>query len=147
MTTIAWDGKNVAADRRVLNGNLLCAPETKIKQVNLVGHGNCIAVGAGHCGAIVRMIERLEKGEQLTKDAENEEGILVVFDDKSITIYSDGHKYDHPIGEPCAWGSGAELARGAMIAGADAKQAIEIASKVDIYTGDGVDTRRLSCMG
>ena len=146
MTTIAWDGKQLAADRRVVSGNTLCVPETKIKQVNLVGHGNCIAVGAGHCGTVTRLIKCLENGDPITKDTEDENGILVVFDNQSITIYSDGHKYDHPLSEPNAWGTGADIARGALLAGADAQRAVEIASKVDIYTGDGVDTRNLSCV-
>jgi hypothetical protein len=39
-----------------------------------------------------------------------------------------------------AWGAGRNLALGAMAAGADACQAIEIATRFDIHTGQGVNS-------
>lgn len=45
----------------------------------------------------------------------------------------------YPRDERTSWGSGKELALGAMAAGADAKKAAEIACEYDLYCGGGVD--------
>jgi hypothetical protein len=44
-----------------------------------------------------------------------------------------------PAGTMRAWGSGSELALGAMAAGADARRAIEIAIEYDVASGNGID--------
>lgn len=55
--------------------------------------------------------------------------------------------YDHslvpvPCGTPAAAGSGAAFAMGAMLAGASAKQAVEIATRLDECSGGKVQTKK-----
>jgi ATP-dependent protease HslVU (ClpYQ) peptidase subunit len=68
---------------------------------------------------------------------------LVVFPDGTMTVY-DGKSERTVEGAPFyAIGSGADAALGALFAGATAKEAVEIASLVDPWTGDEVRVETL----
>jgi len=134
MTVIAYDGKTLAADRRVTSGgDVLLAPECKILSR---------AAGAiAHCGesasdqTIEKTLERLAEGQR---------GDLPFKGDAFALV--GGHALWLHSGEatmltaPCAIGSGAEIARGAMAAGKTADEACEIACQLVVTCGDGVDT-------
>ena len=59
--------------------------------------------------------------------------MLVEFENLAVPLV-------YPRSQKMAWGSGHQIALGAMAAGATAAEAVKIASQYDIYTGHGVDT-------
>jgi len=68
--------------------------------------------------------------------------IQILMVDKTKQIYiADKNLVYIPIGcKKWAIGSGGEFALGAMYAGKTAKEAIKIASQLDVYTGNAIDT-------
>lgn len=142
MTVIAWDGQMVAADRQAHDGNIV-RPVRKILY-SPKEHG----VILGYCGTI-------ELGEKLTDwylagEKEEEWPEKLQLDDNwwSELIIA---KRDMVItyGQVCtplrislpffAWGSGRQVAIGAMAAGKTAAEAVEIACKHCDSCGLGVD--------
>ena len=72
------------------------------------------------------------------------EGLVVEVISKDIAVvHEGGGHWILSIPEFCAFGSGADIARGAMMNGASAEEAIRIASKIDIFTGGDVQTLEL----
>lgn len=66
--------------------------------------------------------------------------MLVVIDDEELTEYwASTFEIKYPRDERASWGTGKELALGAMAAGADAKKAVEIACEYNLYCGGGID--------
>jgi ATP-dependent HslUV protease subunit HslV len=143
MTTIAWDGKTLAADRRFSNGSAITGSLTKIVQRKkdgaMCGVSMNIALGrrfqkwflAGERG------ERpeLSRGEEWTR-------ALVVYPGGKLVVHEPEGSFDIDSGR-YAFGSGMEFALGAMAMGAFADRAVEIAAMYDANTGNGVDTLEL----
>jgi len=140
MTTIAWDGTTLAADKRAVNGSIIFTT-TKIKRIN----GQLVA-GAGQMATILEVFDWLERGgyvdefPSVQRDDDTWSPILVITKDKRVLKYE---QTPYPIeyeDKTFAMGSGRELALCAMYCGKSAKEAVEIASIFDSCTGNGVDT-------
>ena len=58
--------------------------------------------------------------------------------DGDVQALSYACPYAWKMAGPCAFGSGADFATGAMLAGKTAMEAVAIAAQCDIYTGGGV---------
>lgn len=136
MTTIAWDGRSLASDKRAnVGGTRLTV--TKIRRGlkgNLVGVSGTFAmsndlfrwlctggarpVGQGDHSDWCPVMEITAKGEVLRHERWG------------------SFRVEDPF---YAIGSGADFALAAMSLGADAAQAVEIAARFDTSTGDGVD--------
>ena len=63
---------------------------------------------------------------------------IVVDTDGDVQALSYACPYAWKMAGPCAFGSGADFATGAMLAGKTAMEAVAIAAQCDIYTGGGV---------
>lgn len=152
MTTIAFDGETLAADSQttqegvrlsMLAEKIHVRPEGAAWKVN----GEMVAAfgvaGKLNSAYLVQYAMELEgfdashafpKGTSLTFLAITVDG----------NVYVGGQNEDDEwawlskVAAPMAVGSGAELAIGAMAAGANAEQAIEIASRFDTCTGGTV---------
>ena len=137
MSTIAWDGRigMLAADRQLTLGNSPL-PVTKLFKVHTADG----VVLVGCCGAYE---EALLFVDWLTSPAEKVE----LSDDFYALVVKQGRCYryerhlkEYLINAPFwAAGSGADYAIGAMAMGANAREAVEIASTYDVFSGCGVD--------
>lgn len=134
MTTVAWDGRMMAADKQLTLGGTPM-PITKIFRI-----GNEVI---GCCGSVQEAMLFIEwyRGNQDPKEKPKlEEGF-------SAMVIKDGRclRFEHllmpyEIDMPCwACGSGADYALGAMCAGKDAREAVEIACRLDVNSGMGID--------
>ncbi len=148
MTVIAFDGFKLAADKQATEGGLRHIT-TKIKRIEKGRFKGYIMAGAGCTSQANHMMAWFEMGaepEAFPKYQDTEDlsaQLLVISPDKEIL------RFDfNPL--PCvfhdeiyAMGSGREVAMGALAMGADAVQAVEIASKLCSGCGMGVDVIEL----
>lgn len=142
MTTIAWDGSTLAADRRVNFGGVTDAKTTKIVQRAdgaLAASSGSSSLGA----AFKRWFLDGENGERpaLDKGTENASG-LIIRPSGVLIVHDVSGWYEAEAGF-YALGSGWEIALGAMAMGATAEQAVRVAAKFDGNTGGDVDTLSL----
>lgn len=148
MTCIAWDGNSIAADKQATEGGLRHVT-TKIKRIEKGKFKGYLMAGAGCTSQANHMMAWFELGaepESFPKYQDTEDlsaQLLVIAPSKEIL------RFDfNPI--PCvfydevyAMGSGRDVAMGAMAMGADAKQAVEIASEICSGCGMGIDVIQL----
>lgn len=138
MSTIAYDGKTVAADLQGTAGGsprlthkLFKEPDGSI--IGIVGDYNIglAAIRWWRNGAKASLYPQEMKEKECTTT-------MIVFHLGAVLEFR-----ALPIPEPVhvkmwAWGSGADYALGAMSCGKTAAEAVEIATKWDIHTGLGV---------
>lgn len=142
MTTIAWDGKTLAADRRTSSDRILVGVKTKIAKRKKDG---ALVAAAGPSSVARAFLEWFQKGEKgpspLLGKTEPSQAVIIR---PNGDVESHDNEGWYPTGvQYYTNGSGWEIALGAMHAGATAKEAVEIASKLDGATGEGVDTLEL----
>lgn len=140
MTTVAWDGKTLAADKRACS-NSLSRTVTKIRRV-----GPLLFAGSGDFDFILAMLAWVEGGRDPEKfpthqrDKDDWQTVLVIEADGRPSIYN---RTPHPIryeDEHIAIGSGRDFALAAMHLGCDAVTAVKVAAALDTGTGNGVDS-------
>lgn len=143
MTTIAWDGKSLAAD----------------KLMSLQGlRGTCTKIQRGQDGSLIGVSGDFSTGLHAaqwvangadpalmpaTQDSENWVGILQIKPDGTIWKWERGPvpmKIEDWI---FAVGTGRDYALAAMHLGKSAIEAVMVASRFDVYTGMGVDVLNL----
>jgi hypothetical protein len=141
MTTIAWDGSTLAADRRA-TGEGFAYTITKIRRCadgRLVG-------AAGNVSAVVALLDWQADGRAgdppLSLSSTDWHDMIEVEPDGSVWLWGDHGRYRiHD--RTAAIGSGACYARAAMACDRDAPAAIAVASLFDPKTGPDVDTLEL----
>jgi hypothetical protein len=142
MSVITWDGHIIAADRQATRNGSRCTCHKLVKiddyAIGWVGtqvHG-------------LMMMDWFVDGADATKFPEIEEDEnsctrMIVATRKSITVYEREARGMTFMDKNQAWGSGMDVALGAMAMGADAIQAVKIACKLDINCGMGIDWFRV----
>lgn len=130
MTTVAWDGITLAADRQM---SLFRGSTTKIHRlVDGRLYGAC-----GQLQDAVAVKEWLEKGGEKPKVTDNFHAIIV---DQSMCYSMEDKLVLLPRDRPMfAVGSGRDFAMAAMLLGKTAAEAILIAHQLDTDTGPQVD--------
>ena len=139
MTTIAFKDGTLASDSQVTQNSSFTGSALKIGKLGPVLFGACGALPiaqkfmqwaiGGMVGECPRMAQR--DGELVT------EAVGVVFHGNHILEFNQYGSIT--LKAPYyATGSGGEFARGAMEAGASAQRALEVAMKLDIYTGGDI---------
>ena len=149
MTTIAYDGKTLAADRGAWNG-YVCNEVRKLyppapDAASLFGNGWPMGVfafagNAGVCMAILHWARTgIDKPTLSDEERDNSYGVLVT---PSGVLYRVGGRLllERIESVPFADGGGHECALGAMLAGADARRAVEIVGERMYMSRFGVDT-------
>lgn len=137
MTTIAFDGRSLAADRRANFGDMVLHGAAKIERLEdgrLIG-----AAGNASICQIWRDWMRTggDRPEILYDDEEFINGIEVK---QNGDCWLHGRYASVKIETPfVAVGSGAHFAMGAMATGANAVQAVNIAAQFDPSTGGKID--------
>lgn len=132
MTTVATDGKTVAADSRCIGSYIEPGNIQKIWVL-----GKSIVGFAGDYASGLRFIEWVKGGcnPESRPELEDFNGLIVsasgvkLFCEKLVAMKSP---------RMSAIGSGDRIAMGAMMAGASPKKAVEIAKKLDPSTGGKV---------
>lgn len=69
--------------------------------------------------------------------------MIAITHDGQLWHYTGSYSFELRPDIPFAIGSGSEYALGAIAMGADAKKAIEVASKYDVYTNDHIQVANL----
>lgn len=146
MTTIATDGKTLAADMRVCAGNTIepwLVSKIRIK-------GDCVYAMAGHSQLFDVMIKWYEEGHQPRSlpqtPARAEHKISLGF-----WAFKEGQlfelTYDMPypmvIGTPAVLGSGRDHALTALVLGYSPEEAVKVAAKLDPFTDSNVQVLEL----
>ena len=139
MSIVAWDGKMMAADKRMVNGTLR-ATCTKIRKYK---DGVLAWVGGQAAGLI--LAEWFLSGqdeERYPKFQEDDETAcrLIVWDKTGIFSYESQPERIYYEDTFHAWGCGRDFAMAAMALGLDAIRAVETACRFDVYCGDGIDS-------
>jgi ATP-dependent protease HslVU (ClpYQ) peptidase subunit len=140
MSVVVWDGKTLAADKQMSNGNLRRTGRKiwKHKDTLIGGTGNAVPIQAllnwymGGC--VVADFPEMCKSEDMSAS------LIVVTRDGIVRRFENGPypiEYEDPL---YADGSGRDFAYGAMKMGADARQAVEVACEFDVHCGRGVDS-------
>jgi 20S proteasome alpha/beta subunit len=149
MTVIAFDGRTVAADKQA-SGYARTRTVTKLFQV----HGDDAQLTAilAICGSAsdgLQLVAWYKAGANPEKfpprpSVEDQRANLVVFRPGKHPMQYEYTPIPVVFEDPIfAAGCGGDLALGAMLAGADAKRAVEIASMHDEHCGHGVDVMEL----
>jgi 20S proteasome alpha/beta subunit len=135
MTTIAWDGATLAADRRITSGTVTYST-TKIRRTaddRLIG-------ATGDYGVCAAMLDWLENGgtRPTCQDSDRWISALEIMPDGSIWMHNRDSRW--PVEDRfVAVGSGRDYAMAVMALGHSARLAVEIAARFDPGTGNGVD--------
>ncbi len=151
MTTIAWDGKTLAADGQSTLDGLICSlKEQKIYHPDsgvewLVNGEKVLAIGAaGDCGAEFELQEKLANGITYATEFSTAFGfsaIAICGPNRAYLISSkeDSAKISLCLQvDPYALGSGATVAITAIHLGESAIEAVNTAIEMDVYSGGRV---------
>ncbi len=145
MTTIAWDGKTLAGDRRA-HVDLTPAGRTRKVYRVVAPNGRVALVGfAGSVAYARAYLHWLAGGDEPDRAgfAAAKWAVMMVDDSKRVYVrVNETNAWDDLGRIRWAIGSGRWLALGAMAHGASAREALKIATKLDYETGDGVDVVR-----
>ena len=134
MTTIAWDGKTLAADRLSVGGNTRFGEITKIVK----SPSGVLAGGAGNLTTTAGFIRWVKDGMKGKKPPLSGSTILMIYPDGSVEIH-DENGYSPVEAEYAAIGSGEDYALAVMALGHTAKEAVGAAIKVSVVSGGGID--------
>lgn len=143
MTTIAWDGKSLAADKRMGFGTEF-ATVTKIARA----HG-CLIGWAGGSALGKAMFNWFEMGRNPAdypasqRDDAKCGTFIVIGPSGCVSQYSQEPYPIHVEEKFYAIGSGSPFASAAMFLGCDARRAVEVACALDMNSGNGIDTLEL----
>ncbi len=139
MTTIAWDGQTLAADRMISYGDS-CYEITKIQKFEdyFIGTTGTTIFG-------LQMVEWFKQGAIKEKFpstiGESVYNQMIVIDkSKTIFLYECGYIPVKIESKQIAIGSGSSYALAAMKTGMSAIEAVRLAIELDIYSGFGVDS-------
>lgn len=139
MTTIAWDGQILAADRMISYQDN-CYEVTKIQRFDkwLIGFAGGTAIG-------LQMVDWFKRGAQpetfpTNITEENFSSLIAIDSDKSIYRYEFTPFPVKLESKQIAIGSGSSYALAAMRTGMSAIEAVRLAIELDIYSGFGVDS-------
>ena len=143
MTTIAWDGTTLAADRAAWSNGM----KYRVRKVHKVqapdGRTFLVALaGDGHFAP--SLLKWMRGGQHPGKSPDEHATIAIVIDEKRRVwrMSSDSLCYCQVLEKVHASGAGQDFAIGALEAGATAVQAIKIAAKRSDMAGLGVDSVR-----
>jgi ATP-dependent protease HslVU (ClpYQ) peptidase subunit len=143
VTCIAWDGTTLAADKR---STCVGYPHTVTKIHRVPGGLVGLAGNASHAMAVLQWFKT--RRDPATWPKPPEEGAcdtIFISDDGEIYEFwgKGGGFYERYENKFTATGSGRDYALAAMELGKTAREAVELACKMDIFCGNGIDTLEL----
>lgn len=141
MTTIAWDGKTLAGDKQVTTGGT-ATRATKVFKLESNGSVQYLVGFSGDLADGQAFVSYARNGFTGPLPKFNALCAIVIGRDRSVICYHNTNEGPANMGVLDAWalGSGSDYALGAMAFGANAVQAVEVSTKLDVNTGMGIDT-------
>lgn len=135
MTVIAWDGEILAVDRQITQDNT-SFPGTKM--VFLRGKAITWTNRQDVASLVLRWFKH-QRPEDWPKVQETEAWSQIVYVDRAGECWT-LESYPIPLRVECqtAWGSGADIALGALLSGKNAIDAVLTANRANIHCGFGV---------
>lgn len=142
MSVVVWDGKTLAADRQGTNGDMRLTEPKMAVQVSEFGDVVCAWTGISAYGKQLAQWyyngAHKDDWPEFQKDKDNWCRLIVANSDGCI--FYEVTPYPLVVHDPyMAWGAGRDFAMGALSMGADARKAVEVASKFSTVCGGGVD--------
>lgn len=135
MTVITYDRKSISVDSLVTSGDIRYGSTDKFIELPQGG----FAFGCGGLGAIKSIFMALLESE--TPSPEHFQDSCIITLDKDGRVWEqDGSAHKERVMRPWAWGSGQQVALGALSAGANSRQAAEIAAKFETSCGGKIHT-------
>ena len=134
MTTIAYRDGVLAADSQVSRCGNDSGRTTKLRKV-----GGLVVGGCGTTSLCQRFIGWIAAGMQghppTLQIGDSSACVMAIMPNGTIVEWNGDHPPDIVRAEFAAWGSGADVALGAMAFGATAAEAVEAAATLDHATG------------
>ena len=136
MTTIAYNRGVIAYDGQANWGSMIC--DSQYKKLKFIK--NLAVFCSGSTSDLPHILGAIEKDQvTVTRDTHGFEGIAVDIKGRLLQYGIDKKgrlwKEEISVASPFAVGSGGAYAMGAMHFGATAIEAVEVACKLDIYSG------------
>jgi hypothetical protein len=141
MTTIAFDGANIAADglASTYDGEIRSLTREKLRVVGGYIYG--MSGDAAMFGALIAWHRSGADPGELPPSGDDARWTLIVVDAAGgIYRYSHDCPYSDALEAPCAFGSGGDIALGAMLAKATAEQAVMLVAGRTTHTGGAIRT-------
>lgn len=142
MSTVAWDGRDAAADSRIWCDTFYKDDFEKMR-VHHTGTGKVAIALLGNTSRALQIADWYLKGKDAAdfpkRGKEEENGAIVVFAHDLAFAYEDS-PFCSADEAPMAWGSGRVAAMAAMMCGRSASEAVAIAARLDSNTGGPVTT-------
>ena len=138
MTIIAYDGKCLAVDKAAVISDM----RHKVTKIKKTKSGTILAwCGSNEYGLILcRWYQNGADPDKWPEFQRDENWVrLVVVENGKVFYYEQEPEPQFIEDRFFAWGSGRDFAMGALAMGATAEQAVEIASRYNIYCGLGCD--------
>lgn len=142
MTTIVWRDGVLAADSRAYSGDK--TPIGFKKKIHRLDNGDLFGASSSKVGSVEHFM-RLVNEHGVFKSFEEEILLkaIVVTKDGSFYLFNDLKSFSGPIhADYIAIGSGEEYALGALEMGSSAIEALEVAIRLDPWTGGEIATLR-----
>lgn len=145
MTTIAFDGRYLAADGRATAGGMITSRSTqKIFPILFTVNGaevKGVMAGAGSFESLMMAKRHLQEFDlfdsEVTPDIDEGTGLLVVLETGELYLL-EHNLVPLPQESPCSIGSGSPFALATMVIGKSASEAVEVAKELDCYSGGNV---------
>lgn len=132
MTTIAFDGKILAADSRMIGSHIVQTRYTKLFRHKGIIWGFC--GDTQYAPIFERWVKAGMRHDAKPKIREDSEFAVLLIKKGRAYYYTDEFEAT-PAGVPAAIGSGGDYAIAAMLGGANARRSVQIASRLDPNTG------------
>lgn len=134
MTTIAWDGKTLAADTQATSSGM----PYKVLKLFRLDDGSIFA-GSGDYGQVCAVKAWLENADMKADKPTTDDFAGLIVTPTCEAFRLEEALIRIPVGEPFhAIGSGRDFAMAAMHCGRTAREAVEIAALYDVFTGGEV---------
>lgn len=134
MTTIAWDGVSLCSDSLLTSDRIRSGFAKKI--FRLVDGGRVGVAGQFSAASVV--VDWLKSGRAEKPNDDLDFAAIWIQADGSVwCIESDFNPY--PMSGACAIGSGSDIALAALTLGKTAREAVELAIKLDCMSGGDID--------
>lgn len=143
MTTVAWDGRLLAADSRCVDSG---RKGDSIKKVFTLD--KYVVAGSGSYASLLKLVRGMDSKENEIKIEleQNFHGFVWDREDQRMWQLFGDAEFQPLTHKWAACGSGGDFAFSAMALGFDAQEAVRFASKYDVHTGGRVqvvDTHKL----
>jgi ATP-dependent protease HslVU (ClpYQ) peptidase subunit len=135
MSVVVWDGITLAADRQATSGEM----RVTTRKIKRLSDGSLAGwTGASEYGQL--LVEWYERGQDRDKwpafQRTDKWARLIVVRQDGVVLEFEQEPIAQPVLDvPMAWGSGRDIAIGALEMGATAIQAVEIACRYNVYCG------------